>query len=298
MTGETTVSTLAGAFHTKRIDLLVAPYAIDAFCSIDHVRKAQVPQGTKVVSFATVTKDTALSATITEATGLSNTAYDTTKTSATVAEVGMLRQSTKLSERQSMYGPGGLLMEFLDDGVKMCLEKAETDVNAEWANASTSVGTSGAPFTLADLGAALAQHTINKSQGALYGYLHATAGKNLRQDVLGSGAAWLTTGAANNLLQRTNADGFMGELMGVVLATNNLGVTATADKVSAFLVSASLPGNDPRNCPTGMAVAWMPEATPIFFNPALSGGMQVAITMAYGLSEVIDYGYVKAATIA
>lgn len=298
MANETTVSTLAGHFHTERIDALTAPYAIDPFCSIGHVRKAEVPQGTKVVAFARVTKDTALSGTITEATGLSNVAYDTAKVSATVAEVGILRQSTKLSERQSLYGTGGLLMEFLDDGVKMCLEKAETDVNAEWANASTSVGTSAAPFTLADLGSALAQHTINKSQGALYGFMHATAGKNLRQEVLGSGAAWITTGAGNSVLRAPNADGFMGELMGVQLYTNNLGVTASADKVSCFLVSASLPGNDERYCPTGMAVAWVPEATPIFYNPVLSGGMQVAITMAYGLVEVLDYGYVKAPTIA
>ena len=298
MSGETTVSTLAGYFHTQRIDALTAPYAIDPFCCINHVRVAEVPQGSKVVGFPTITKDTALSGTITEATGLSNTAYDTAKTSATVAEVGVLRQSTKLSERQNLYGPGGLLMEFLDDGVKMSLEKAETDVCAEWANASTSVGTSGAAFTIADVGSALAQHTINKSNAPLLGYLHATAGKNLRNEVLGSGASWLSTGAGNSVLQRTNADGYMGSFLGIELYTNNLGVAATADKVSCFFVSASLPGNDKRNCPTGMAVAWMPEATPIFYNPVLSGGMQVAITRAYGLVEVIDYAYVKAATIA
>ena len=298
MSGETTVATLAGYFHTQRIDALTAPYAIDAFCNINHVRVAEVPQGTKVVSFPTVTKDTALSSTITEATGLSNTAYDTAKASATVAEVGVLRQSTKLSERQNLYGPGGLLMEFLDDGVKMCLEKMETDTAAEWANASTSVGTSGAAFTIADVASALAQHTINKSNGELVGFLHATAGKNLRNEIAGSGAAWLSTGAGNDLLKRANADGYMGGFMGVEFYTNNLGVASGADKVSCFYVSASLSGNDKRNCPTGAAVAWMPEATPIFYNPVLSGGMQVAITAAYGLVEVIDYAYVKAATIA
>jgi len=298
MAGETTVSTLAGWFHTQLIDKLLAPYAIDPFCSMKHVRLAEVPQGTVAVAFNTVTKDTALSSTITEATGLSNTAYDTTKATATAAEVGIMRQSTKLSEHQNLYGRDGLFMQWVDDGVKMCHEKCETDVNGQWTNASTSVGTSGANFTLANLGQALAQHTVNKSIGALYGYLHATAGKNLRAEVLDSGATWLATGAGNNLLKRTNVDGYMGSLLGVELYTNNLGLTSGGDKISCIMVDGQAPENDSANCSTALAIAWDVQATPIFYNPIFSGGMQVAFTMAYGLVEVIDYPYVKAPTIA
>jgi hypothetical protein len=297
MAAETTVATLAGWFHSQLIDKLMYPYAIDSFCSMKHVRVAPCPQGTKVVSFPTATKDTALSGTITEATGLSNVAFDTTKASATVAEVGIMRQSTKLSGHQNLYGENGLLMAWIDDGLKMCHEKCETDVNAEWTNASTSVGTSGSTFKIADLGSALAQHTINKSQGSLYGYLHATAGKNLRNEVLGSGAAWLTTGAGNNLLKRTNSDGYMGNILDIELYTNNLGLASSADKISCIMVDGQAPGQAQYSA-TAMAVAWDVQMTPIWYNPALSGGMQVAFTMAYGLVEAVDHAYVKAATIA
>lgn len=297
MSGETTVATLAGYFHTQLIDKLSAPYAIDPFCSMNHVRVAQVPQGTVAVSFNTKTKDTALSTTIVEATGLANTAWDTAKATATSAEVGVLRQATARSQFQNLYGAEGLLADFIDDGIKMCHEKMETDVNAEWTNASTSVGTSTSTFKLADLGSALAQHTINKSQGSLYGYLHATAGKNLRNEVLGSGATWLGTGAGNGLFQRTNADGFMGEILGIPLYTNNLGLASSSDKISCIMVDGGAPGQA-EYCATALAIAWLPKASPIFANPTFSGGMQVAITTAYGTVEVVDHPYVKALTIA
>lgn len=297
MANETTVSTLAGYFHTQLIDKLAAPYAIDANCSINHVRVAAVPQGTVAVSFATTTKDTALSTTIVEATGAVQVALDTTKATATSAEVGLLRQSTERAQHNSLYGAEGLLAQFISDGVAMCYEKMETDTNAEWTNASTSVGTSTATFKLADLGSALAQHTINKSLGSLYGYLHATAGKNLRNEVLGSGATWLGTGAGNGLFQRTNADGYMGEILGVPLYTNNLGLTSSSDKLSCIMVDGGAPGQA-EYCSTALAIAWLPKASPVFANPVFSGGIQVAITTAYGLVEVQDHGYVKAATIA
>ncbi len=252
---------------------------------------------TKVHAFSTITKDTALSGTITEATGLGNTAFDTANVTATVAEVGIMRQFTKLGERTNLLGPDGLYAAALEDGAKMCYEKFETDIWAQWANASTSVGTSGAAFTVANVAGALSQHLINKSKGNIVGMLSATQGKNLRADVVSNGAGIFATGAGNQLLARTGDDGYMGMFMDTPHFTNNLAATSGADKLGVYIVDGQ-GANPPEWCATAASVCWMPEPTPRFYNPVFSGGSQVAITMAYGLVEVIDYAYVKVTTIA
>lgn len=294
MSGESTSTTLVGFYNDAVVSKLVAPYAIDANPAMLHIRTEMTPPGTKTHSFARVTKDTALSGTITEATGLSNTALDADNVDAAVAEIGIMRQFTKFGEKTSQLGTGGLHQLALEDGVMMNLEKYETDIWAQWANASTSVGTSGAAFTLADYAAALSQHTINKSRGKVVFMLTGTQGKNLRAEVVASGAAWLANGSGNRVLEQTDDDGFMGSLMGSNIYTNNLAATSGANKIGCALVDGGL---NPRGGSTAASVAWMPEQAALP-NVAFSGGLQIAVTMAYGLIEVLDYAYVKIATIA
>jgi hypothetical protein len=295
MSAESTTSTLTGWLNTSIISALVAPYAIDANPMSQHVRVEPLAPGTKTAAFSTITKDTALSGTITEATGLSNVAYDTAKVTAAVAEVGIQRQFTKLGERTNILGSDGLHRSAIEDGAKMCFEKLETDLWDEASNASTSVGTSGATFTIADYAAALAQHTVNKSKGDIVFMLTATQGKNLRAEVVASGAAIFGNGAGNGLLKRTGDDGFMGEFLGCNVYTNNLAETSGANKLGLAMVDGG--GANPEQCATGVALGWMPEVAQLP-NVAFSGGMQMAITMAYGIVEVIDYPYVKIATLA
>jgi hypothetical protein len=278
------------------LNTLVSPYAIDPNPAQMHVRIEALPPATLTLAFSTITKDTALSGTITEGTGVSQVVLDTTKASATVAEVGIMRQFTKLEERTNMLGQAGLLEQAVVDGGKMCREKFETDCQAQFANASTSAGTSGSAFKLADVGSALAQHTVNKSIGQLYAVLPATAAKQLRNEVLGSGATWLATGAGNDLLQRTNVDGFMGEILGVPhFVSASLAGTSGADSIGVYGVDGQIAGQE-ENAPTGCALAWYPEVA-TWSNPTFSGGTQIAITMAYGLVEIVDFGYVKVTTI-
>jgi hypothetical protein len=295
MTAESTSTTLVGHYNDAVVEMLTAPYAIDPNPFLAHVRAVATPPGTKVHSFPRVTKDTALSGTITEATGLSNTALDTANADATVAEVGILRQFTKFAERTNLLGTDGLHRLAYEDGTKMCLEKAETDLWAEASNASTSVGTSGAAFTIADFAAALSQHVINKSKGKVVFLLSATQGKNLRAEIASSGAAFLSGGSGDAILAQTAADGFMGTFMGSEVFTNNLAESSGANKLGLAMIDGS--GPNPENCATAMSVAWMPEVAQLP-NIVLSGGAQIAITMCYGIVEVIDYAYVGIATIA
>jgi hypothetical protein len=295
MSAESTPSTLVGHLNDAMVEVLTAPYAIDSNPFLAHVRAVATPQGTKVHSFPRVTKDTALSATITEATGLSNVALDTANADATIAEVGIMRQFTKFAERTSLLGSDGLLRLAVEDGVKMCLEKCETDLWAEASNASTSVGSSTLSFTIANFAAALSQHVINKSSGEVVFLLSGTQGKNLRAEVASSGAAFLANGSSNQILAQTR-DGYMGNFMGSEVFTNNLAESdGGTGKIGLAMIDGS--GANPENCATALSVAWMPEMVSLP-NIALSGGTQMAITMAYGIVEVIDYAYVGINTLA
>lgn len=296
MSAESTATTLAGHLNDAVVEMLTAPYAIDANPFLAHVRAMPTPKGTKVHSFPRITKDTALSGTITEATGLSNVALDTANADATVAEVGIMRQFTKFAERTSLLGTDGLHRMAIEDGVKMCLEKAETDLWAEASNASTTVGTSGAAFTIANFAGALSQHVVNKSRGTVVFLLSGTQGKNLRAEIASSGAAFLTTGSGDQILAQTAADGYMGTFMGSNVFTNNLAESdGGANKIGLAMIDGS--GANPENCATAMSIAWMPEVASLP-NIVLSGGLQMAITMCYGIVEVIDYAYVGLVTIA
>lgn len=296
MSGETTTSTVTGWLHASQLSMLSAPYAIDPNPAQNHIRTEQMPPGTKVHAFSRETKDTALSGNITEATGLSNTAWDTAQVTATAAEFGILRQLTKFSERTNLYGPEGLQARMVTDGTAMCLERWETLIWAEFANASTSVGTSGAAMTLADIGSAFAQHTVNKSVGDIVFMLSATQGKNVRNEALASGAAWLANGSGGGILKQTQPGGYIGNILGADLYTNNLAASASADKVGVAMVDAG-PGKVPQNGATAATIVWMPEAF-MLGNPVFSGGAQIAVTMCAGLVEVLDYAYVKIVTIA
>src|SRR3990167_3886321 len=134
MAAETTVTTMTG-FFTTHLSRNWSNYAIDPNVAMLFARTEPVPAGGNIIAFARLTKDTALTGTITEGTGLSNTALDAAQVTATVAEVGIMRQHTKLDERHNMLGPEGLLEATYRDGVAMCLEKDETDLGGQGTNA-------------------------------------------------------------------------------------------------------------------------------------------------------------------
>jgi len=292
MANESTTSTLTG-WLTTTLSKSFSWYAFDRLPAQKFVRIERLDPGSKIKAFSKITKDTALSGTITEATGLSNVALDTANASATVAEVGILRQFTKLAERTNMLGPDGLMMIALEDGAKMCLEKFETDVWGQFPNASTSVGTSGAAYTIANAVALDTQHTVNKSNGAYNVFATPTQLKNLRTEATSSGAAILGDGAGRGLLESPDASGYAGSFLGKRYYTCNLGTASGADTIGAGAVDGYA---YPTESATGVALGWMPEPS-MLSNPVFSGGMQVAVTMAYGMTEVNDFAYVKITTV-
>ena len=300
MAAETTISTLTG-WLTTLLSKVYSWYALDPNCAQKFVRIEPVAgfagaPGGNVVAFTRITKDTALSATITDGTGLSNVALDTAQVTATVAEWGIMRQNTKLGSRSSMTGEEGLIMVDVRDGVQMCLEYFETLTWATYANASLSTGTSGGVFTIANVVELQSGMVTQKAKGRKVVMLPATAAKNLRTEVVASGAAIFGAGAGDGMLAATADDGHVGSFLGEHFYTNNLAGTSGANSIGAMVVDGS-PGGNPEGSPTGCAVAWMPEPTPLFYNPVNSGGIQLAVTMAAGFVEVNDFAYRKIATI-
>lgn len=292
MASESGTAAVTGLINTSIIEELVHWYLLDAFPAQKHVYIKDLSKGTKTQAFSRITKQTALSGTITELTGLSNTVFGSTNVTAAVAEVGILRQFTQLGQFTNILGPDGLLMAAVQDGINMCLEKFETDICGQWTNASTSVGSTGTAFTVANYAAGVSQFAINKAQGPYVAILTTKQASDLRADVVSSGAAIFAAGAGADLMKPVGADGLVGTFFGVPAYTNNLGTVSGADTIGVFMTDGN---RNPKYASTGMALAWMPRAWSLE-NPVFSGGVQLAITMAYGGVEITDGSYVKIVT--
>lgn len=297
MANESGTSAVVGFLNTSVIQKLVHWYLIDNNPAQMHSYISPISgQGTDTAAFSRITKQTALSGTITELSGLSNTAFQASKVTAAVSEIGVLRQFTKKVERLNILGPDGLHRAAIEDAIKLCLEKFETDIWALFASASTSVGTTNTVYTVANFAAAISQHTINKSVGPIVAMLTATQTKNLRADIVSNGSGVFAAGLGNDVMKPVGTNGYVGTFFGVPTYTNNLAATANGavDKVGCHMVD----GNAyPQGAPYAMALGWMPEVSSLA-QPAFSGGMQVAVTMCYGGVEVTDGAYVANITAA
>lgn len=295
MASESGTAAVVGFLNTSVIQKMVHWYLIDnnpaqMFSYIQPI----AGQGTDTAAFDRVTKQTALSGTITELNGLSNTVFQTSKVTAAISEIGVLRQFTKKVEKTNILGADGLHMTAIQDAIKMCLEKFETDIWSQFANASTTVGTTGLSFTVANFAAAIAQMTINKAVGPMVAMLTSTQVKNLRADIASNGAGVFAAGLGNDVMKPVGQNGYVGVFFGVPTYTNNLASASGGDKIGALMVD----GNAyPEGAPYGVSLGWMPEAS-MLNQPQFSGGLQVAVTMAYGAVEILDGAYVGTVTVA
>lgn len=296
MANETTTTTMTGAINTSLIASGMLAYAIDEPVALQYLRQEPVAgRGTKTAAFAVPTKASAAGA-ITEGTGLTTTFVALTFANTTVAisEVGLQRRVTKLAARTNVLGAEEATYQFvIEDGGRLCVEKMETDAWAQWANASTSTGTSGSAYQIADFANAISQLAINKARGNPVALLTTTQMKNLRAALVASTAVVFTTGAANQVLERTMDNGYCGSLFGVPIWTSNLAATSGADKIGVVMIDGDA---RPANAATGLAMGWMPEPEQVSV-PMLTG-RDIAVTAAYGVAEISDFNYVKQVSIA
>jgi hypothetical protein len=296
MANEVTTTLITGAINTSYIEPLMLNYAIDAAVALPYVRVSNVRgRGTKTAQFYVPTKSGGVAA-LTEGTDAANSALAIAAgTTIAVAEVGIVRNVQKLAIRTNVMGEAELLQFVVEDGTRLVVEKMETDLWAQFPNASTSVGTTTTAFTLANYSAGLSQLGINKARGRATCFLSGKQASDLRDAIVASGSAIFSTGAEKALLSQVADNGYVGNLFGADIYMSNLRTTANAgaDGVGAFAIDGS---RYPQNAPLGMALAWMPELESLP-DPSLRG-LEMAVTAAYGFAEISDFNYVKIVTRA
>ena len=81
--------------------------------------------------------------------------------------------------------------------------------------------------------------------------------------------------------------------MGVPTYSTTLATASGANSIGAHFVDGA---KNPAGAATGVALGWQPEVSSVI-DPAFSGGTKMAVTMAYGMVEVLDGAYVKDVTI-
>ncbi len=289
----TTATTISSAIATY-VSPNILNYAKKRVVALPYVYMEQtgtaLGKPAKTIAFPVVTKDAAAAMTD----GTDAEAVDIAIGSAvsiTAAEVGIVRDITKLARKVNVLGDEGLVQWAVEDGGQLCMEKIETDVWARFASASTSVGTSGAAFTLANFAQGLSQLTINDAVGDAGAFLSTKQVSDLRESIMTSGAAVLGSGVGNNLLARESADGFVGDLMGTLVWTSSCAATSGANKIGAFMTNAA---GSPKDAAIGLVYVWMPEVE-MLDNPSLRS-KEMAVTCAYGEAELNDRSYVQIAT--
>lgn len=290
MANESTTTTVTGGINTSFIAKVMSNYAIDVNVFLPRARYEQVSNGTGTAAFVSTTKGSA--AAITEASGMSNTALTQANTTVAASEVGVLRQITKKAGRFHVLGDAGLTNFAVEDGRKLVLEKMETDGLAQFTNASTSQGTSGANFTVANASNGISQLSINKARGKKLMIISTFQARDLRNQVAASAAPILQFIGGDRLMAGPDEMGFTGTFAGVPVYETNLALTASSDKVGAILIDGY---SNPENAPVGCALGWMPEMEMIG-TPELPG-RRIAVTACYGWGEISDFNYCKFVTI-
>jgi hypothetical protein len=278
---------------------MILDYAIDATVASPFCRLADISsQATLTVSFPVWVKDTA--AAVNEGSDMSLDDLETTDVTITVGMFGVLREITDLVATSTILG-SGLTQAVVQEAAMLCMEKFEDLIVATYANASSSVGTSGANLTFAQF--VSAYHVLNQAlaQGPKVSVLHPIQAADLVDDLVGLSTSWLThNGVDASLLSgQSGQGGYMGTLLNVPIYQTSLCDTANAgaDRVGAMFVNGSAEnGGNPRMAATGVAVKWLPKVRTQ--SDAAGSADVLGITMCAAASELKDASICKIVTDA
>ncbi len=259
MAGESTTTSVTEIVNSEWIDPMIGDYMRDVLvvAADDVCRVVDVSgKATKTVSFPVWEKDTAADITTEGTTTLSANDVTLAETSVTVAQVGILREPTKLMERANMLGEAGMVEYIAQDGGYLCKEMLEDDLCALFASITLSVGTSGADLTIANMIEALGKRRTAKANGSPMFILDDQQTLDFTTG-LGSTTGTLWSGGQNQTAMAAQAktDGTMGDFLGAPIRYTNMTDTANAgaDVVGALL---NVGGKNPS---LAIVVLWMPE---------------------------------------
>jgi hypothetical protein len=259
MAGESTTTTAIEIVNSEWIDPMIGDYMRDVLVvAASDVCKVVDVQGkqTKTVAFPVWEKDTAADIGTEGTTTLSANDLTLVETTVTVAQVGILREPTKLLERTIMGGEAGLVDYIATDGGYLCKEMLEDDCVALFPSITLSVGATGVDLSLANMIEALGKRRTAKANGSPMFILDDQQTLDFTT-ALGATTGTLWSGGQNQSAMQAQAktDGTMGDFLGAPIRYTNLTdtVNAGADVCGALL---NVGGKNPS---IGIVVLWMPE---------------------------------------
>lgn len=261
MAGESTTTSATEIVNSEWIDPMIGDYMRDVLVvASDDVCKVVDVQGksTKTVAFPVWEKDTAVDIGTEGTTTLSANDLTLAETAVTVAQVGILREPTKLLERTIMGGEAGLVQYIAEDGGYLCKEMLEDDCCALFPSITLSVGSTGVDLTIANMIEALGKRRTAKAPpGSSPMFILDDQQTVDFTTALGATTGTLWSGGQNQSAMQSMAktDGTLGDFLGAPIRYTNMTDTANAgaDVVGALL---NVGGKNPS---IGIVVLWMPE---------------------------------------
>ncbi len=292
MAGETlSGSSIDEIVNTEWIDPLIGDYMKDALVIGDEriIRVVDLRgKATKTYTFVRWNKDVGQDVTTEGTTLLTADDLTTTDVQCTVAQVGILREPTKLAERVNLLGEAGLQEVIAQDGGYLCKEMAEDDLAALFTSVTLAAGTTGVTASVSTAIEALSKRRTAKANGSPVFIWDDKAAQDFTQS-LGSttGSLWTGGNGQNVMANLAAADGSMGTFLGAPMFYTNLTDTINtgADVCSACLNAGG------KNPSLVMAILWMPELERDL-NIAKTTRLY-AINMAYGVMLANDAPTVK-----
>lgn len=224
-------------------------------------------------------------ATAGEGTGFSNTAMTSSKATATVGTVGQMATVTDELVAVSVMDAYSHFGNVLGRSVA---EKYETDMTALLDDFANTTGTSGQPFTYAQLLEAVNQLEQRDQVGQAVGVIDPIQVGHIRNDLGTSAAAFLGNPMTNiNGVLSATLDGFAFELGGAPWYQTSLCATTGADVGGAVFLS---------DLALGMYEIWGPRTE--LERDASMPGTELVCTARYGVTEIRDVAGETIATSA
>lgn len=244
-------------------------------------------------------------AAVNENVDLTNTLVNTTEVSITAGEVGIMVNVSDKAVEQQVISDGQLrmiqqqlgldptiiplltgLIPYANECAKAVIEKMETDLIAEGANAGLTAGTTTADMQVDDFVTALFNLENANAPKPYHSILHAVQVADLRRDIISNAttAFSLIPDEVKAAFIAANMDGFVANLMGVQIWQSSLVPTANAgaDRQGFMLPKGPAPTNE--MSPIGLTLSRVSRVE--LERDSSLRSTEVVVTADYGVGTV------------
>jgi len=227
-------------------------------------------------------------AAVNEGTELANTALTTAKVTGTAGEVGIMATVTDVLEVSDIPAAHGARLKQLGRSIA---DKIDVDITALFASFSSTVGTTTADLTLANLLEAIYTLEVANAPKPYVGVLHPIQISDMRTALeTNANSPFQSQGirAGTNELGPAG-NGFAGEWFGlpIYFSTNVPTANAAADRAGGIFSA---------NYALGMVKKWSSKIVPMYWPPIR--GWVLTATANYGVFEIEDSAGVAVITDA